>query len=62
MNDRLSPPFTSWKRDRQTDSFLRNTRGSDTYITLHLDTEEDSMLLLGWMENGVTWCSWEILT
>lgn len=30
----------------------RLLRDNDTYITLNLDTKEDSMLLLGWTENG----------
>ena len=59
------PPSPPAKRERERERrerFLRNIRGSDTYITLHLDTEEDSMLLLGRMENGAAWCSREILT
>ena len=41
------------KRER----LLRDTGDTDTHITLNLDTEEGSMLLLGWMENGAAWSS-----
>lgn len=55
-------PRPPQKEKRERESLLRNPGGSDPYITLHLDTDEDSMLLLGWMENGAAWGNREILS